>query len=93
MADKSNGWKPIEDAPKDSTLILLGMWQVDDDEDDFDPYWVTTVGYLEKTKGIMDGYRDYIVYNEFGELMQGGVLFAYWHPLPAPPPAPEEDEL
>jgi hypothetical protein len=91
MSDKWNGWRPIEEAPKDCTLIMLGAWE---EENDFNAptehFWVATVGYLQKTPGIIDGFRDYYVYNEFGELMRGSVFFTYWRPMPEPPAPPEE---
>ena len=79
-------------------MIMLGAWELDyhdydpaDDDSRPEPYWISTIGYLQQAPGIIDGFRDYHVYNEFGELMRGAVFFTHWRPLPAPPPMPDLD--
>jgi len=92
MSDTLNGWGWIEDAPKDGTIIMIGVWDMDEGDDGLprEPFWIATIGYLEKMVGIIDGNRDYQVYDEFGEMMRGGSIFTHWHPMPAPPSMPED---
>ena len=80
-------WKPISTAPKDGKHIFAGYYyDYSDDKDGSDWEWVSDVVLLRKTKGIVDGNRDYHMhYVRNGELVNIAEFYTHWMPLPAPP--------
>lgn len=97
MTDTTGKWQPIETAPKDGTLILLGQPEGDDGEIpaiSTPGRWIEGyedgVDYMGHDSGFMDvEFQQFSCPRSFGaeKYRREGRQPTHWMPLPKPPEA------